>query len=327
MFSYFISAVVCAYCISGVSSGDLPAIINVTATPSSFMMVLDREVEVHCKLAVNGSGLRSVISLILSKTAPNDTDNLFSEIASITEYDRDTVAVRNNSMGAEATGQVMPGHDAFISLKWTYPNSSVAGKFKCEAFGVDRYGHPVTNSGVVVVEEKTVDIPTALDKVKQLNKQVDEAAKYKELSGILLKNCHGGADVFSEIQTFNGHCYLLNDPTKVSSAAAQTVCQGYGGYIAEVNDSEEYHFIQHMLTDKFGSTDTWTHLGATDVGHEGSWTYLTSGSPVTFEDWGPSTSKSSNYNCMYLHLQGGKWQMEDGGCKEATHAVLCEMEV
>ena len=84
----------------------------------------------------------------------------------------------------------------------------------------------------------------------------------------------------------------------------QHQCQEKGGYLVEINDEEEYKFLKSYLT---GLTahfhDFHYYLGITSKGHPGEWTYMASGSEVTFFKWaGGQPGPQSNRDCVAWKL-------------------------
>merc|ERR1711963_695058 len=106
------------------------------------------------------------MSLILSKSS---TSEVYTEMAAISASTPDTVTVKN-SLGADVTGQLTSsGENSFITFTWRYPTSDVIGSYKCDAFGMDKIGHPRVSSTEVEVGERQVDMDAILEKMRQMD--------------------------------------------------------------------------------------------------------------------------------------------------------------
>merc|ERR1719239_1230781 len=112
------------------------------------------------------SDLSAVVSIILSKTNTVE-DTEFKEIAIINIAAPDKVDVKS-SLGADVTGQLTAAGLSFIHYKWQYPGSEVEGKYRCTVAGLNNLGHPVELSHDGVIEEKSVDLQSVLDKIQTL---------------------------------------------------------------------------------------------------------------------------------------------------------------
>ena len=70
----------------------------------------------------------------------------------------------------------------------------------------------------------------------------------------------------------------------------------------EVNDEDEFDMVVAFI-EKNGLRNTRIMIGMTDEGHEGNWTYLTSGAPVTFTKWDKGEPNNDgtgeNYAILY----------------------------
>merc|ERR550525_2092231 len=80
-------------------------------------------------------------------------------------------------------------------------------------------------------------------------------------------------------------CYAFVSEPK-SWSAAQAVCRGIGGYLAEIKTEEQNHYIEGIMWEHPEHKDIW--LGATELVVKGLWTWDHSDTPVheEFTFWG-----------------------------------------
>jgi len=98
----------------------------------------------------------SLLSLIVSKTSTsNDWDTDFSEIATLTSFAGDHPEVNASVAGVKVTGHIEATKDSFMTLSWAHPTSQAAGRYMCEAWGMDKRGHPSMVGSVVTVVQAT----------------------------------------------------------------------------------------------------------------------------------------------------------------------------
>ncbi|KAH9488079.1 hypothetical protein Btru_065479 [Bulinus truncatus] len=115
------------------------------------------------------------------------------------------------------------------------------------------------------------------------------------------------------------------DSTAWNISAAISSCNMVGGYLAEINDRNEYLVIQSEFI-KAGIEIML--IGGTDEAVEGKWLYQYSRSPVTFFDW--NTQEPNNFNnedCLELRKSLTS-KMNDIPCFNSVYGdsnFLCEI--
>ncbi|XP_035827756.1 uncharacterized protein LOC118478382 [Aplysia californica] len=135
--------------------------------------------------------------------------------------------------------------------------------------------------------------------------------------------------IISTTTGYRGHNYLLSKPILVNVHEANRLCRLYGGYLAEINDKQEFqHLADFSSSHVPGSVSIGVMLGATDEGHEGRWTFLTSGGNMTSFVWGNSEpSRGANQDCLYISTNSKT--MMDEICLKYTSVwqwrFLCEI--
>merc|ERR1712154_225213 len=102
----------------------------------------------------------------------------YSEVASMTAFSGDSVDVKD-TVGGSVSGHLQANSESFILLEWTYPSGSVEGKYKCEAYGMDKRGHPRVSSAITSVTERAVDLDMVLENMKKMDSTLDDLLAYK----------------------------------------------------------------------------------------------------------------------------------------------------
>ncbi|XP_035824522.1 C-type lectin domain family 3 member A-like [Aplysia californica] len=232
---------------------------------------------------------------------------------------------------------------------------------------MDKGGHPLSVWADTVVEERPIGPDMILDRMKEMDTKIKELdAKDKELESKInaidakgkeldvkenemdakiktieareqemnskvnnfrtrLENSKDA--IISATTSYRGHNYLLSKPILVNVHEANRLCRLYGGYLAEINDKQEFQ----LLADFSNSHESVTidvMLGATDEGHEGRWTFLTSRGNMTSFVWEVSQpTGGTDQNCLYLSTTAKK--MFDDACLKYSSSwpkrFLCEV--
>ena len=126
-----------------------------------------------CKL----SHLAVVNSLTLSKA---DTQGSFQEIAMVTLISPDRVNVKESLGASKVTGSVSmtrSAREAHLTYIWKYPEQVVTGKYMCTAHGMDKLGHPVTDTATAEVREQEMNMDIIIKKIQTLEMAQDAYRK------------------------------------------------------------------------------------------------------------------------------------------------------
>jgi len=266
----------------------------ISATPSSYYPGLTRTMTINCSFLTGpGSDFDDVMSVIVSRKT--STDQLaFKELASLTSHDADQVQVKDTSTGADITGHLNQTGLAYLCLKWTYPDSSVQGEYKCEAFGMDHAGHPrVSQSTTEVVAEEDLTTSVLLRELKQM--QTHQAQLEQMMTSRLNQTM---AAFIATSASFRGHRYLLSKPTLRDITKSDSLCRLFGGYLVEIDDKAEYDFVWNFAI--VDHNIDYLTLGATDMDKEGDWRFLYSKRPVVFQKHGDGLTGGAGNNCMEI---------------------------
>ena len=80
-------------------------------------------------------------------------------------------------------------------------------------------------------------------------------------------------------EVFNGHVYLLSHipPFSLDVDVFERYCLRMGGYLAEVDSEDEYHFLLDFLKDSIPGVRETVYVGAVYDEEEDVWKYIHSG--------------------------------------------------
>lgn len=305
--------------------------VSIQTRPSSILPGVSKHLTVNCSCPVrNSSDLSDVMSLIIYRNT-DQGKTYFSEIASLNTKDKENVKVKDGMAGAEVKGLISENGEAFISMKWTSPDDSTHGEYKCEAFGMDSSGHPrVSTDTTKVTAEQDVTIGVLLGELQELRSShealEDQFDNFKanmttRLDGALLS-------FFSTSAVFGGHRYYLSKPSLRDIAKYDSICRLFGGYLVEIDSQAEYDFVWDFVVVK--NKIIYLALGATDLGQEGVWKFLHSGKSVVFHKRGDGLTGGLTSNCMELWKEFSGFVDEPcygyNNRKRLESNFLCEIE-
>ncbi|KAL3841961.1 hypothetical protein ACJMK2_020037 [Sinanodonta woodiana] len=120
-------------------------------------------------------------------------------------------------------------------------------------------------------------------------------------------------------------CYHISHDRE-EWASAEFMCHTMGGYLVEINNADEGHFLEHQVK-LFNFSEGQTWIGATDILVEGDWVWAdsqTSLSSRAYTNWlaGEPNNLGRNENCLSL-FNSGLWNDED--CDTHFH-YICEKQ-
>lgn len=131
----------------------------------------------------------------------------------------------------------------------------------------------------------------------------------------------------------NGHTYsIINLP--LSWTEAEAYCESIGGHLMTVTSQEEEDFLENQLKN-YGVTKDNYWLGATDIGHTGTWSWVT-GEEFKYSKWDsgePNNGRGGTEHYMGLYYEGynkGYWNdfQEAGDVSRTlnTFGFICEWD-
>uniref|UniRef100_A0A2C9LI92 C-type lectin domain-containing protein n=1 Tax=Biomphalaria glabrata TaxID=6526 RepID=A0A2C9LI92_BIOGL len=119
--------------------------------------------------------------------------------------------------------------------------------------------------------------------------------------------------------------YVISRVPYQNSEEAMTYCTAFGGYLAEVNDQNEYRALQNFVLNT-PEVDVVLVAGS-DARQEGIWLYQRTGKPLSFLDWGPGQPDNlGDEDCLNMWKKfGGKMNDLPCGFRSSQDRFLCEL--
>ncbi|KAK6969964.1 mannose-binding protein C [Biomphalaria glabrata] len=124
---------------------------------------------------------------------------------------------------------------------------------------------------------------------------------------------------------YNNKKYVISRVTYQSSEEAMTYCTAFGGYLAEVDDKNEYAALQKFVVSTPGVD--MVLIAGTDASKEGTWKFQRTLAPMPVLDWCAGQPDDRNVeDCMTLWKSYGT-KMNDIGCdfRSADYRFMCEL--
>ena len=109
---------------------------------------------------------------------------------------------------------------------------------------------------------------------------------------------------------------------------AEILCQGRGGYLAELQDQNEFGFVIEYLYDNVADSDTFSPdfwwLGATDEAQP-DWTWIHSREIVAYNEW-HETEPKDLLHCMMMkrYSEGYVYYAWQSARCSASASFICE---
>jgi len=128
----------------------------------------------------------------------------------------------------------------------------------------------------------------------------------------------------SWIESLEG-CFLFLYTESVSWREGQALCEGLGGYLAEIKSSEQQTLLEGiaLLEEGFTGPRSW-FIGLTDFGHEGRWIWHHSIADADYTSWAPGypTNSDPGDDCAVLNsAEGYRWT--DVSCEALSGSPVC----
>jgi len=126
------------------------------------------------------------------------------------------------------------------------------------------------------------------------------------------------------IESLEG-CFLFHYTESVSWREGQALCEGLGGYLAEIKSEEQQSLLESiaLLEEEFTGPRSW-FIGLTDFGHEGRWIWHHSIVDADYTGWAPGYPRSSDSgdDCAVLSSSEG-YRWTDVSCEAVTGSPVC----
>lgn len=124
--------------------------------------------------------------------------------------------------------------------------------------------------------------------------------------------------------SYNNHDYIVSIPQWDSAQLANIQCQIFGGYLAEIDDQQEFDFLINFFKGNVPKGG-YIYIGGSDHGSETKWTYINSGKPMTFFKWGATepNDSSGGEDCVAINAN---YEMNDLLCQRPEqNRYVCEI--
>ncbi|KAH9513871.1 hypothetical protein Btru_031604 [Bulinus truncatus] len=328
--------------------------LDLVIEPRTIQPGLTQRLLVNCSVSKDSDPKAAFMnSVVLSRRVVNTTDR-FVELASITTYNKNVVVydagvtVSGGDLNNNFTGV------SYLSLQWAHPVQSMEGEYRCAANGMGLAWRPVTASVSEVVITKALDFADVANQMRSI--QIQQDLTISEVSRLKIEIVKKNQEIvqlqmdlkqansiaanfmnksittletsrnwFFEISpVYKGRRYYLSqqDPITYSEQAMAT-CVMYGGYLAEIEDMEEFSFVVTFIQQFSGFN--LILIGGVDGVKKGVWTYRTNNSTVP--DWLMKLRKNNpDFHCLYLY-SGVKWYAIDFLCAVTSDLsrYICEI--
>uniref|UniRef100_A0A2C9MA18 C-type lectin domain-containing protein n=1 Tax=Biomphalaria glabrata TaxID=6526 RepID=A0A2C9MA18_BIOGL len=309
--------------------------------PSRIKPGLTNNLVVNCSVTDNKvPQMLKINSLVLSRVSPSDK-NSFEELI-ILNYDLKNSSVQSVNVPEGSIGINGASH---ISLTWPNPSYRDASKYKCEARGISSHFNKLSATAYASVEADEPAISSLVDQIVHLRKETYDAAnalrevkeKYTSLNEVLQKSVNklnnekqlSLNSFFYSSNLFQGSRYYLSRRQAYNEIRiAQAACVFYGGYLAEIDTTDEYNFIVNFIKSISVNDSSFScvYNGLMDPENDGIWTHISSRKDSKFLPWGKGEPQNqADLHCQCLE-KGYNWRYNDVPCFYAnTLRFLCEL--
>ncbi|KAH9490799.1 hypothetical protein Btru_043822 [Bulinus truncatus] len=310
--------------------------------PSRIQPGLTKDLIVNCSITDNKiPQMLKILSLILSRETPDVDD--YEELV-VLKYNRFNNSTVTDSKLPDGSSSINGA--SYISLTWPHPTYRDASKYKCEAQGISTLFSKLTATAYASVISDEPDIKALVQEIYELRKETYQTREYLEelkdkyghLNNIFINSVtalQNQRDISKEFLFYASapykgkRYYLSKQQVTFQLGIAQSTCALYGGYLAEIDNSEEFLFVRNFLNNFTIAMSVF--VGLTDLGHEGVWSSIHSKHDPIFVPW--YTGEPNNglgYDCAYME-RSYEWRYADLPCyhidtSSSTPRYLCEME-
>jgi len=132
------------------------------------------------------------------------------------------------------------------------------------------------------------------------------------------------------LQRLQGKEYYIGIFFKANWYKAEQYCRFHGMHLASINSAEEQKNLEDHIT-SFGMGNEHFWSSGTDQGEEGKFVWMSSGKPLTYENWNAGEPNNFQYengeteNCLELWNRDGKGlRWNDTPCSFESY-FLCEV--
>ncbi|XP_055884248.1 uncharacterized protein LOC106065543 isoform X1 [Biomphalaria glabrata] len=317
------------------------AALVIDVQPSRIQPGLTNNLVVNCSITDNKvPQMLKINSLVLSRVTSADNDTIEELIILNYNESNNTSKTSKNPKGSIGFNGA-----SYVSLTWPNPSYRDASKYKCEARGISTSFNKISAAAYASVETDEPDIRSLVDELLHLRKETYETSnslkevkqKYASLNEVLQKSVNklnaekqlSKNSFFIASNVFQGKRYYMsrkqasNDINK-----AQATCAFYGGYLVEIDTTDEYTFIVNFIKSVSANDSTFScvYNGLMDPENDGIWTHVFTKKDSKFLPWGKGEPQNTaDYNCMCLE-KSYNWRYNDLPCYYTdVLRYLCEI--
>ncbi|KAK6966102.1 nucleolar pre-ribosomal-associated protein 1 [Biomphalaria glabrata] len=331
--SYLCVLIACLEAISGNVFTEREIILHsnvkIKIDPAFLIDDLSSEVNIRCSFSRGDvPSMTAVVSLSVAYS--NSTSTSYEDLAFVNEVEGHPV---NLSREVQViSGSVDNNGESTLLVQFKYPNTKMLGAYLCSIKGLDDIGRPLSIFSTANLTSYSLN--TVIDTIYELeaNRSASEALvsslqacvdKQTGLIDSLNKRIYPMlAYGFSASSIFNGHRYYLSTHAQsFSFGSAEFLCNGFGGYVVEIDTHEEFVIVRNFIS-SFNITEAvWT--GATYEAPSGVWVNKHSSTTPNFE-WAPG--EPANNTCQCFH---SKFKALLGTCEcdniTSASSYVCEI--
>ncbi|CAL1548225.1 unnamed protein product [Lymnaea stagnalis] len=311
--------------------------VTITTTPAVIESEITKSLVVTCRFPPQPSSGYQVFSLALKKLLANST---LEQLASIHRDSHSIVHIDSPSYGmSRGNGVIDSTLGSFLTLEWLNPKVSESGTYQCKAnvfnhaddifvFNENKtvtFTQPSVGSLTHMLLELESEMNNKLQKLENVFKNLTAQSTQTENELQKLENDFKNltaqstqtenklqkletklhdleSTIFKTSTVLNGHQYYLSLYEPHSAVNAEMACEALGGYLAEVDDKNEFDFLKTLIGAPAAHGQSFL-LGGTDEGHEGRWVNRHSGTPLGYTSWLQGTPDNNLFNGLTENCQ------------------------
>ncbi|XP_013081458.2 uncharacterized protein LOC106066901 isoform X1 [Biomphalaria glabrata] len=312
---------------------------------------------INCSLpSTKLSGMMTLSSLTLFKSFDND-----SQLIELCSVSSNTGYKDHNAGDGTGNGVINSKDGSYLSLIWLFPNQHMIGHYKCQADGISPAWKKITVTSRASVSGHDMSVSNLSDQLrlvqlenvrnKNLIEQfIESITKHetileeiksnltdlqtrhvnmnRELKNFQNDRLESLETLFYKSSPYEGrHYYLTKELVTFTATSAQATCQLYGGYLAEIDSSEELNFVRTFVNRYNNLNTVW--ISGSDEDIEGLWIHPRTKATIKYFNWPPSEPDGGrSQNCLCLQ-RSYNWLISSGGCIAQdlglSLAYLCEV--
>ncbi|KAI8745571.1 C-type lectin domain family 3 member A isoform X2 [Biomphalaria glabrata] len=321
---------------------------NLTVEPNPIDPGITETLVVNCSLILsNTSELVEINSIFLYHLYKD-----FKDLASINANDNIVQGKESNGL---FSGNINSKGFSYLSMKFVLPLAESSGTYKCEVHGKDKSNSsrvlkvwtrvdsiPMTIESVYrqireqrqLIRNLTEEITLLKVKNKELQENVINFSHFKDIveqrNKDSLKLLFDESDLFKLDDIPKSRYYLSKETVSVISKEAQQTCYRHGGYLAEIDNIEEFKFVKEFVRK---SDYNAVYISGTDKVKPGEWRNSRTGEIMKYIKWHSvgEPTKNEGQNCLVYwkdyRYEIGDLQCSYTGSRNKRYGFVCEMEV